>query len=82
MELVPQLVYVIIVFTGQCLLADGANAPACLCDHGFGGLSCDSCLTHFKGSNCERCEAAYIGYNTTCSVLCIHGDPTELGMYI
>jgi hypothetical protein len=40
-----------LVITGQCLLADGANAPACLCDHGFGGLSCDSCLTHL----CFQC---------------------------
>lgn len=45
-------------------------------------MACDNCLPHFEGTSCERCETGYIGYNTTCSVLCIHGDPTELGMII
>jgi hypothetical protein len=70
---------VLYIFLGECLMLDGNVAPVCVCDHGFEGLSCDSCVTHFTGTSCEMCEDGYIGYNTTCSVLCLHGHATKLG---
>lgn len=60
-------------------MLEGNVAPVCVCDHGFEGLACDSCVTHFIGTSCEMCEDGYIGYNTTCSVLCLHGYATKLG---
>lgn len=59
---------------GNCTVPVGSSAPRCICDHGFDGAACDVCLPRFTGSMCDRCEANYIGYNTDCSVLCIHGD--------
>jgi len=63
-------------------MLDGNVAPVCVCDHGFEGLSCDSCVTHFTGTSCEMCEDGYIGYNTTCSVLCLHGYATNIHLEI
>jgi hypothetical protein len=57
----------------------GSGTPRCVCNHGFAGAACDVCQTHFAGSSCERCETNYIGYNTDCSVLCVHGEATEPG---
>ena len=68
-------------YPGECLLLEGNIAPVCVCDHGFTGLSCDRCVTHFTGSSCERCDDDYIGFNTTCSVLCLHGYATLPGKY-
>ncbi|XP_033745589.1 uncharacterized protein LOC117331103 [Pecten maximus] len=64
---------------GACILATGSVAPSCACNHGFGSLDCSSCLQHFASPNCDKCEADYIGYNTTCGTLCKHGYATVTG---
>ncbi|WAR26298.1 TENX-like protein [Mya arenaria] len=66
-------------FNGDCLLQEGASAPACVCYHGFTGLACDQCTANFVGTQCERCQDFYIGYNTTCDTLCVNGYATVYG---
>ena len=65
--------------TGNCTVPVGSTAPRCICDHGFDGVACDTCQPHFEGSSCDRCETNYIGYNTDCSVRCVHGDASSPG---
>ncbi|XP_070533132.1 uncharacterized protein [Ptychodera flava] len=62
---------------GTCELVE--NTPMCTCKHGFDGDACETCLPRFSGSNCEQCVDGYIGWNTTCGVLCLHGYATEPG---
>lgn len=58
---------------GDCILATGATAPSCDCDHGYLHPDCKFCSPTFAGANCERCKDGYIGYNTTCDTPCING---------
>ena len=53
----------------------GASAPVCICKHGVEGEACDRCLQNFDPLyQCEKCIENYIGYDTDCSMLCLHGE--------
>ena len=62
---------------GNCTLINGK--PTCICNHGFDGSSCEKCTAKFAPPNCDRCEENYIGYNTDCSVRCVHGQASVPG---
>lgn len=64
------------------MLQPGAIAPACVCYHGFAGVSCDQCTPNFVGTQCERCRDDYIGYNTTCDTFCANGYATHYGIEV
>lgn len=69
------------MYPGQCLLEAGKAAPSCVCNHGFAGVDCSQCELKYTGSRCEKCQRNYIGYNDSCSVLCLEagGYASEYG---
>ncbi|KAI8479536.1 hypothetical protein Bbelb_427260 [Branchiostoma belcheri] len=62
---------------GICTIV--GDTTACVCEHGYDGEACDRCLPRFAGDFCDECEEGYIGSDTDCSVLCLHGNATEPG---
>ena len=50
-----------------------------MCFHGFNGEACEHCLPRYDGDQCQRCTEGYIGWNTNCATLCLHGYATEPG---
>ena len=70
------------LFLGNCTLPIDAAAPLCICNHGIEGAACDRCKDHFDPNyQCEQCSVNYIGYNSDCSMLCIHGQSKSPGFY-
>ena len=69
--------------TGNCTLVEGEDTPRCVCDHGFSGDDCGECTYRFTGHEvtgpCSTCVENYIGYNTDCNTLCVHGYASEPG---
>ncbi|XP_063955651.1 uncharacterized protein LOC135154217 [Lytechinus pictus] len=62
---------------GTCTLID--DTPLCICQHGFDGDACQTCRPRFTGDTCDRCIEGYIGYNTSCSIYCLHGYASDPG---